>query len=232
MPPRSLVSSVYCAWPSARRSRSFDSTRCRKSWAPRAGDLDLAHVRDVEDAGGRADGPVLVVDARVVARACPSRRSRSSGRRAQGGSRAAASSAGSTRMPLGAVVGTHGPKAYMRRFAAGLVGSRGRRGAASDTMRRPVTLIGLVLATTLTIPAAAHAATPSLLFPVVGGATYFDDYGAPACPGRPPGQRPDGAEAHAGDRRGRRRRAAAPLRARRLDALPAQLASTSGSTST
>ena len=44
-------------------------------------------------------------------------------------------------------------------------------------MRRPVTLIGLVLATTLTVPAAAHAATP-FLFPVVGGATYFDDYGA------------------------------------------------------
>jgi hypothetical protein len=40
-----------------------------------------------------------------------------------------------------------------------------------------VTLIGLVLATTLTVPAAAHAATP-FLFPVVGGATYFDDYGA------------------------------------------------------
>ncbi len=45
-------------------------------------------------------------------------------------------------------------------------------------MRRPATLIGLVLATTLTVPAAAHAATPSFLFPVVGGATYFDDYGA------------------------------------------------------
>src|SRR5215218_7372698 len=61
-------------------------------------------------------------------------------------------------------------------FAAGLVGSAGRRGAARDTMRRPATLIGLVLAATLTIPAAAHAATPTFLFPVVGGATYFDDY--------------------------------------------------------
>ena len=49
-------------------------------------------------------------------------------------------------------------------------------------MRRPVTLIGLVLATTLTVPAAAHAATP-FLFPVVGGATYFDDYGAPRAQG-------------------------------------------------
>jgi peptidoglycan LD-endopeptidase LytH len=44
-------------------------------------------------------------------------------------------------------------------------------------MRRPATLIGIVLATTLTAPAAAHAARPSLLFPVVGGATYTDDYG-------------------------------------------------------
>jgi Peptidase family M23 len=51
-------------------------------------------------------------------------------------------------------------------------------------MRRPATLIGLVLATTLIAPAAAHAATPSLLFPVVGGATYVDDYGAPRPQGR------------------------------------------------
>ena len=44
-------------------------------------------------------------------------------------------------------------------------------------MRRPATLIGLVLATTLSAPAAAHAAAVSLLFPVVGGASYVDDYG-------------------------------------------------------
>jgi hypothetical protein len=44
-------------------------------------------------------------------------------------------------------------------------------------MRRPATLIGLVLATTLSAPAAAHAATAALLFPVVGGASYVDDYG-------------------------------------------------------
>ena len=50
-------------------------------------------------------------------------------------------------------------------------------------MRRPATLIGLVLATTLTVPAAAHAATPGFLFPVVGGATYFNDYGAPRAQG-------------------------------------------------
>ena len=51
-------------------------------------------------------------------------------------------------------------------------------------MRRPATLIGIVLATTLTAPAAAHAAAPSMLFPVVGGATYTDDYGEPRAQGR------------------------------------------------
>ncbi len=50
-------------------------------------------------------------------------------------------------------------------------------------MRRPATLIALVLATTISAPAAAHAATP-LLFPVVGGATYFDDYGDARSQGR------------------------------------------------
>ncbi len=50
-------------------------------------------------------------------------------------------------------------------------------------MRRPATLIGLVLATTLTAPATALAATPGLLFPVVGGATYTNDYGAPRSQG-------------------------------------------------
>ena len=44
-------------------------------------------------------------------------------------------------------------------------------------MRRLATLIGFVLATTLTAPAAAHAAAATLLFPVVGGASYVDDYG-------------------------------------------------------
>jgi murein DD-endopeptidase MepM/ murein hydrolase activator NlpD len=51
-------------------------------------------------------------------------------------------------------------------------------------MRRPATLIGIVVATTLASPAAAHAATPSFLFPVVGGATYVDDYGDPRGQGR------------------------------------------------
>jgi hypothetical protein len=51
-------------------------------------------------------------------------------------------------------------------------------------MRRPATLIGFVLATMLTAPAAAHAAKPSFLFPVVGGATYTDDYGDARSQGR------------------------------------------------
>jgi hypothetical protein len=45
-------------------------------------------------------------------------------------------------------------------------------------MRRTATLIGVVIATTISAPAAAQAAARPLLFPVVGGATYFDDYGA------------------------------------------------------
>jgi hypothetical protein len=44
-------------------------------------------------------------------------------------------------------------------------------------MRRPATLIGLVLATTLSASAAAHASAVPMLFPVVGGASYVDDYG-------------------------------------------------------
>lgn len=51
-------------------------------------------------------------------------------------------------------------------------------------MRRPATLIGFVLATMLTAPAAAPAAKPSFLFPVVGGATYTDDYGDARSQGR------------------------------------------------
>ena len=54
MPPRSFVSSVYCASPGERRSRSFESTPCRNACAPSPADLHLAHVRDVEDAGRRA----------------------------------------------------------------------------------------------------------------------------------------------------------------------------------
>ena len=50
MPPRSFVSSVYCAAPSSTRSRSFERTPCRKSGVTRALDVQLPHVRDVEDA--------------------------------------------------------------------------------------------------------------------------------------------------------------------------------------
>ena len=38
---------------------SFESTDCRNACAGRAVDVDLAHVRDVERAGVRPDGPVL-----------------------------------------------------------------------------------------------------------------------------------------------------------------------------
>ena len=47
----------------------------------RAGDFDLAHVRDVEHAARLAHGAVLGADARRTARASPSRRSRPSSRR-------------------------------------------------------------------------------------------------------------------------------------------------------
>ena len=33
IPPESLVRSVYCAWPSSSRSRSFESSDCRRPWA-------------------------------------------------------------------------------------------------------------------------------------------------------------------------------------------------------
>ena len=66
MPPRSFVSSVYWASPGERRSRSFESTPCRNACAPLPADLHLSHVRDVEEAGGRAHGAHLVDHARVL----------------------------------------------------------------------------------------------------------------------------------------------------------------------
>src|SRR5262245_62286924 len=52
--------------------------------------------------------------------------------------------------------------------------------AASDSMRRPATLIGVLLSAAAAAPAVGHAApAPPLLFPVVGGASYIDDYGDP-----------------------------------------------------
>ena len=59
IPPRSFVSSVYCASPSPIRSRSFESSDWSSSVRPRALDLELAHVRDVEDAAVVADREVL-----------------------------------------------------------------------------------------------------------------------------------------------------------------------------
>ena len=95
--------------------------------------------------------------------------------------------------------------------------------AASDSMRRPATLIGLVLATTLTAPAAAHAATaPPLLFPVVGGASYIDDYGAPRPQGRHEGNDLMAAKRTPGDRGRRRRRQLQHSGPRRVHAVPAQ----------
>ena len=47
-------------------------------------------------------------------------------------------------------------------------------------MRRTATLIGVFLSAAVAAPVAAHGATaPPMLFPVVGGASYIDDYGAP-----------------------------------------------------
>jgi hypothetical protein len=47
-------------------------------------------------------------------------------------------------------------------------------------MSRSAILIGVLLSAAAAAPSAAHAATaPPLLFPVVGGASYIDDYGDP-----------------------------------------------------
>ncbi len=66
-------SAAACTAPGAcaRRSRSLDSTRCRNALRAVARDLELAHVRDVEDAGARAHGAVLLGDADVVDRHLP-----------------------------------------------------------------------------------------------------------------------------------------------------------------
>src|SRR4051794_36597734 len=49
-----------------------------------------------------------------------------------------------------------------------------------DTMRRTPTLIRVLLSAAGAAPIAPHAPTaPPMLFPVVGGASYIDDYGAP-----------------------------------------------------
>ena len=59
IPPRSFVSSVYCASPGSIRPRSFESSRLEQLARPRPLDLELAHVRDVERAGVLAHCAVL-----------------------------------------------------------------------------------------------------------------------------------------------------------------------------
>ena len=71
IPPRSFVSSVYCASPGASLSRSFESEALQQLVRARPFDLDLAHVRDVEDARIRADGAVLRDHALVLDRHLP-----------------------------------------------------------------------------------------------------------------------------------------------------------------
>ena len=73
MPPRSLVSSVYCAWPEPMRARSFESSESSSSRA-RPLDVDLAHVRDVEGAAVLAHSDVLGDDALVLHRHLPARK--------------------------------------------------------------------------------------------------------------------------------------------------------------
>ena len=59
MPPRSFVSSVYCAPPTSSFATSFDRSDWSSSARVHALDLQLAHVRDVEHAGVRPDGAML-----------------------------------------------------------------------------------------------------------------------------------------------------------------------------
>ena len=68
--PRGVSSAEYCACPTAASTR-----RCRDSLNGRqrvlAGDFNLAHVADVEQAGAGPDRHVLVGDARVLDRHVP-----------------------------------------------------------------------------------------------------------------------------------------------------------------
>ena len=75
-PPSSRQSTLYCAPPIGSRETSLESSRCSSS-SLRARGLDLAHVRDVEDAQRCA--PPCAPGARPrTARASPSRRTRRS----------------------------------------------------------------------------------------------------------------------------------------------------------
>ena len=71
IPPSSFVSSVYCARPPRAATTSFESSALEELARLRPFDLDLAHVRDVEDAGIRPHGPVLGDHALVLDRHLP-----------------------------------------------------------------------------------------------------------------------------------------------------------------
>ena len=71
MPPRSFVSSVYCASPGREAVEVVREHALQERVRAAAADLHLAHVRDVEDAGRRAHGAHLVDHARVLHRHLP-----------------------------------------------------------------------------------------------------------------------------------------------------------------
>ena len=66
MPPRSLVRSVYCAPPGCDSVEVVREQSLQQLVRPRALDLELAHVRDVEDAAVRPHGAMLGDDALVL----------------------------------------------------------------------------------------------------------------------------------------------------------------------
>ena len=66
IPPASFVSSVYCASPSVEPVDVVREHRLQELLRRRAVDVDLAHVRDVEDAGVGANRLVLGDDALVL----------------------------------------------------------------------------------------------------------------------------------------------------------------------
>ena len=86
-PPSGAQIIEYCARPTASVRGSRDERRGEGVAGVVALDEQLAHVRQVEQAGALADGPVLLEDARCTGRASASRRTRSAARRARGGCR-------------------------------------------------------------------------------------------------------------------------------------------------
>ena len=66
MPPSSFVSSVYWASPSAEPVEVVREERLQELARRRPLDVELAHVRDVEDAAVLAHGAVLRDDALVL----------------------------------------------------------------------------------------------------------------------------------------------------------------------